>query len=213
MFRIPIEKGLPTDAALNVVETSIKKQQQLKACLEPIVHRVDASVLSADLKSMQQVVLHVRASKMQTKLYRRYRRLQAADPAKKNFFRTWKSLKKVYNHPGILTLRRENSSRAPAKNDDEEDDVDDNDNWWSSVEKNPDALKVVEHGSKMILLLHILAYADRLGDKVLVFSFSLGTLDFIESILCSENWASLEPSLQEKFGSFGGYVKDRDYVR
>ncbi|KAF7133119.1 hypothetical protein RHSIM_Rhsim09G0133300 [Rhododendron simsii] len=54
--------------------------------------------------------------------------------------------------------------------------------WWSDLlqEKNH---KEVEHGGKMVLLLDILTMSSNVGDKTLVFSQSLSTLDMIEHFL------------------------------
>ncbi|KAI8539501.1 hypothetical protein RHMOL_Rhmol09G0188200 [Rhododendron molle] len=54
--------------------------------------------------------------------------------------------------------------------------------WWSDLlqEKNH---KELEHGGKMVLLLDILAMSSNVGDKALVFSQSLSTLDMIEHFL------------------------------
>ena len=55
--------------------------------------------------------------------------------------------------------------------------------WWHQFLENEEDLEKVELGSKMILLLDILRECELMGDKVLVFSQSLLSLDLIEDFL------------------------------
>ncbi len=55
--------------------------------------------------------------------------------------------------------------------------------WWHQFLENEDDLDKVELGSKMILLLDILRECELMGDKVLVFSQSLLSLDLIQDFL------------------------------
>ena len=56
--------------------------------------------------------------------------------------------------------------------------------WWDKVLEGEDYdLADIEHGSKMILLMDILKECEMIGDKVLVFSQSLLSLDLIEQFL------------------------------
>lgn len=74
-----------------------------------------------------------------------------------------------------------------------------------------ESLKDVQNGYKMVVLLHVLEYAKAIGDKVLVFSTCLRTLDYIESVLQRPNWKSLVPSLEDEL--IGAYEKNEDYLR
>ncbi len=55
--------------------------------------------------------------------------------------------------------------------------------WWHRFLENEEDLDKVEMGSKMVLLLDILKECEMMGDKVLVFSQSLLSLDLIEDFL------------------------------
>jgi transcriptional regulator ATRX len=55
--------------------------------------------------------------------------------------------------------------------------------WWHQFLAEDDNLEDLELGSKMILLMDILKECEMLGDKVLVFSQSLLSLDLIEEFL------------------------------
>lgn len=92
-----------------------------------------------------------------------------------------------------------------------------NTEWWrKTVERmgGAEKMKEVEHGYKVVLLLHILMEAQAVGDKVVVFSQCLRTLDFIEYVLGLENWAKHVPSLaSSSASSIGGWKKGLDYLR
>jgi len=56
------------------------------------------------------------------------------------------------------------------------------DKWWEDII--PDkAYEKADYSGKMVLLLDLLAMSSERGDKALVFSQSLSTLDLIESFL------------------------------
>jgi SNF2 family DNA or RNA helicase len=76
-------------------------------------------------------------------------------------------------------------------------------------------LKVIENGYKVVLFLHILVKAQELGDKVLLFSQCLRTLDFIEEVLNLEDWGKHAPSLASSFpyAKFRAWRKNVDYLR
>ena len=58
--------------------------------------------------------------------------------------------------------------------------------WWSQFVNEDDLVKI-EHSGKLVLLLDILRQCELIGDKVLVFSQSLVSLDLIEEFLAAEN--------------------------
>ena len=53
----------------------------------------------------------------------------------------------------------------------------------SSASSDNELLQNIELGSKIVLLMRILKESERVGDKVLVFSQSLLSLDLIETFL------------------------------
>jgi len=55
--------------------------------------------------------------------------------------------------------------------------------WWNQFLKEDQDLEDVAHGSKMVLLMDILKECAMIGDKVLVFSQSILSLDLIEEFL------------------------------
>ena len=58
--------------------------------------------------------------------------------------------------------------------------------WWSQFVTEEDHTKI-EHSGKLVLLMDILRQCELIGDKILVFSQSLVSLDLIEEFLAAED--------------------------
>lgn len=127
----------------------------------------------------------------------------------------------IHNHPACLKMSNGKSPRSSPTDELDDDDVVvaslDDDKWWMNVLKQSeiDSLDAVENSSKMVALLHILAYSDKIGDKVLVFSQSLKTLDYVEHVLQLDNWKEHVTSLAAHFPEqkLGGWKAGTDFVR
>lgn len=63
-----------------------------------------------------------------------------------------------------------------------------------------------------MVTLQILAHSDTIGDKVVVFSQCLKTLDFIEEVLQSSDWGGFTAYLP-KNQKFGGWKRNIEYSR
>ena len=79
-------------------------------------------------------------------------------------------------------------------------------------ENDKSKMRSVRHGNKIFLLLQILANADAVGDKVVVFSQCLRTLDFIEKVLGTADWARFCKGHESKPG-LGSWRKGFEYLR
>lgn len=310
-YSIPIMAGLASDASVFAVQTSNEASKKLHNLLAPYVQRKDATTLRKDLPPMQQVILHVRQSKTQSRLYSAFASYKKRAGIT-NFFRSFQMVRPLHNHPGTLLLAGNSDESeekdgkegytgdspnetgkpaAPVDDDLEinevstdagtEDDVeivepasasaashirgaDDisplpvdvsglpengadtekecepvskgssavglppsgrkdrakKEQWWRKTAERHggiEKLNEVEQGYKVILLLHILREAQVIGDKVLVFSQCLRTLDFLEYVLGLENWVEHVPSLSSsslQTGEKGGvWKKGVDYLR
>ena len=96
----PIALGMASNCSLEAHFISLTKSKDLNDILDPYVHRVDSSELRKELPPMQQVVVHVRQTSLQSKLYRAYKRsLKTGSNHRKNFFVQFASLRPVHNHP------------------------------------------------------------------------------------------------------------------
>ncbi|KAG7348165.1 SNF2-related protein [Nitzschia inconspicua] len=91
------------------------------------------------------------------------------------------------------------------------------DDHWSSVFVNNmgSDLKSITNGNKCVLLLHILVHAQQLGEKTLVFSQCLRTLDYLSDMLAEKEWPKLVPCLQKSFPGrkMGGWRQGVDFLR
>jgi len=90
--------------------------------------------------------------------------------------------------------------------------------WWHQFLGENDDLEDLELGSKMILLMDILKECEMIGDKVLVFSQSLLSLDLIEEFLrkLDEMNASAKPDDEDPnhmVPYLGSWKHGRDYFR
>jgi len=85
--------------------------------------------------------------------------------------------------------------------------------WWSQFVGEDDLMKI-EHSGKLTLLMDILRQCELIGDKILVFSQSLVSLDLIEEFLAAENERLEENrSILGKDVPFGSWQLNADYFR
>ncbi|XP_034034607.1 transcriptional regulator ATRX-like [Thalassophryne amazonica] len=79
--------------------------------------------------------------------------------------------------------------------------------WYNHLMSDEDTI-ILEHSGKMVLLFEILKIAEELGDKVLVFSQSLISLNLIEDFLSAAHNAR-----SSQAGKDGSWIKNIDYYR
>lgn len=101
-----IMTGLASDASAFAIRTSNEASKRLHTVLSPYVQRKDANVLRKDLPKMQQVILHVRQTKLQVHLYRAFKRYRKSIGLT-NFFQSYQMIRPLHNHPGTLLMTGE----------------------------------------------------------------------------------------------------------
>ncbi|XP_051645849.1 transcriptional regulator ATRX isoform X2 [Manacus candei] len=84
--------------------------------------------------------------------------------------------------------------------------------WYKDFVTDADA-EVLEHSGKMVLLFEILRMAEELGDKVLVFSQSLISLDLIEDFLELANREKTDRDKPPIYKGEGKWFRNIDYYR
>ncbi|XP_010221037.1 PREDICTED: transcriptional regulator ATRX isoform X1 [Tinamus guttatus] len=84
--------------------------------------------------------------------------------------------------------------------------------WYKDFVTDADA-EVLEHSGKMVLLFEILRMAEELGDKVLVFSQSLISLDLIEDFLELANRDKTDKEKTCVYKGEGKWFRNIDYYR
>ncbi|XP_073293356.1 protein CHROMATIN REMODELING 20 isoform X2 [Primulina huaijiensis] len=215
-FQNPIENGQHTNSTALDVKIMNQRSHILYEELKGFVQRMDMSVVKNDLPPKTVFVITVKLSPLQRKLYKRFldvhgfskEKVSKEKLIKRSFFAGYQALAQIWNHPGILQLRKENKDSSKYEDvesgladDSSSDDVDYNiisgeklsnshrknenrflyEDWWRDLlhENNYE----VDYSGKMVLLLDILKMCSGIGDKALVFSQSLLTLDLIEFYL------------------------------
>ncbi|KAH9706877.1 protein CHROMATIN REMODELING 20 [Citrus sinensis] len=127
---------------------------------------------------------------------------------RKSFFAGYQALAQIWNHPGILQLTKDKGypSREDAEDSSSDENMDYNvvigekprnmndflqgknddgffqKDWWNDL-LHDHTYKELDYSGKMVLLLDILTMCSNMGDKSLVFSQSIPTLDLIEFYL------------------------------
>ncbi len=193
-----------------------------------VAQRVESTILREELGRMQEAVIIIRPTKVQLKLYNALNRFFKRENIT-NFLEQYAKTFLVSNHPGILiealptksafTKAKESQNHQPKDGDmisDEEQVVQQTSTlWWDKVYKENPKMADICHGNKMVLLIQILAQAESIGDKVVVFSQSLDTLNFIEKALQKPDWSMMVPKITDIDGKkgWGNWEKNRDYLR
>ncbi|KAL7464196.1 hypothetical protein ACHAXS_004533 [Conticribra weissflogii] len=277
-YERPIMAGMAADCTPSEALLQEQLSNELHAILSPFVHRCGTEVLVKDLLPFQEVVIHVRQSKMQVKLYREFQKFKKEWNVP--FFKQYHSLRPVNNHPACLLFRGDNGDASMKTNNlshpeippdykpqvapenyawicdicgvarfktldeavDHEnkceglpksvnDHVDDSarkveetstatptEAWYESfaqkAQQSDVDVKSIANGGKIVLLLQLLAHCDVIGDKVVVFSQCLRTLNYIEEVLQSPDWGGFVPFLNDgKVEKIGGWRKNFEYLR
>jgi SNF2 family DNA or RNA helicase len=254
-----IMAGLSSDSTPQQVADQVRTSKLLFNTMSPYMQRRGICFLKRDLPPSQTVVLYIRQSKLQSRLYRSFetyfKSLQSHE--KLSFISHYQMLRPLHNHPYCLLQQSMSKScerkgnlnsfhsvttiEAPklgnespiakvhankslqgiqTSHDDPNFITYDKPHgrkhyqWMESVISKMDksSISSVKHGHKIFLLLQILAISESLGDKVLVFTQCLKTLDLIETVLTSSNWARYCCG-QEKNKSLSNWKKGTDYVR
>lgn len=214
-FSKPIRLGMAKNASPKEKYDSLAMSNEFYSKVEPFVHRVDETTLRKDLGPMQHVILHVRQTRMQAKIYQAQKRQQnSLGPfdLKKNFLSLYASLRPINFHPGSLLFHSETSKKQTVSSDDDANVEE----WWRGTveQEGTENVKGVLHGNKVVLLYHLLAYADMIGDKVVIFANSLDTLNYVEYAL-QLDWAEQVPNLLSSFPGkkLGEWRKGEQYFR
>ncbi|KAI6692762.1 hypothetical protein NL676_020472 [Syzygium grande] len=242
-FQNPIVNGQHTNSTSEDVKIMNQRSHILYEQLKGFVQRMDMNVVKKDLPPKTVFVIAVKLSPLQRKLYRRFLdvhgfttgKLYDEKMPKRSFFAGYQALAQIWNHPGILQLKKEDREHVRHEETMENfgDDSSSDENieynivngvkassgddllrgkiqngflskdWWNDLLREND-FKELGYSGKMVLLLDILIMSSDVGDKALVFSQSIPTLDLIEFYL------SKLPR-QDKRGKF--WKKGKDWYR
>ncbi|KAL8819051.1 MAG: hypothetical protein Q9223_002429 [Gallowayella weberi] len=212
-YEEPIAQGLYCDSSRAEWRRGLKKLELFKREVAPKIHRADASVLQNRLKGKSEFVIKVAPTELQKQLYQVFvdsmtEDCRDNDVAHQAKLLAWIAiLRLICNHPKCFydklmsrSSKEEAHDRsAEAKAATEEQDL---------VELSPAEVGISENAirrqlepfnglsvpsiaevnlaNKMKILLHILKLSQDTGDRVLVFTHSLPTLDYIADLLVQE---------------------------
>ncbi|XP_021684987.2 protein CHROMATIN REMODELING 20 isoform X2 [Hevea brasiliensis] len=220
-FQNPIENGQHTNTTTNDVKIMNQRSHILYEQLKGFVQRMDMTVVKKDLPPKTVFVIAVKLSPLQRKLYKRFLVVHgftndkiSNEKIRKSFFAGYQALAQIWNHPGILQLRKdrdyvsheETVENFIADESSSDENIDYNNivgekprsandfmhgksnggffqkDWWNDL-LHENNFKELDYSGKMVLLMDILSMCSHVGDKALVFSQSIPTLDLIEFYL------------------------------
>ncbi|KAK4137375.1 hypothetical protein BT67DRAFT_414610 [Trichocladium antarcticum] len=197
-FGNPIKEGLYADSEPHQKSKARKRLQVLKKTVDPKVHRKDIQVLLNELPQKKEFIITLPLTKLQMQLYETYIDW-IANPGIRELVtgqaRVWSLVAKlglVLAHPIIFKTVAEAQTGKPVGNLKSAKAVKSGDG--DEVELPQDvliklltsvAVREIEDyalSNKIIVLLRILDECRKVGDKVLVFSQSIPTLNYLENI-------------------------------
>ncbi|KAK4199039.1 hypothetical protein QBC40DRAFT_177354 [Triangularia verruculosa] len=188
-FGNPIKEGLYADSNLAAKRQARKLLHILKETVNPKVHRRDVQVLRHELPTKKEFIVVMPLTQLQQELYDTYidcihdERVGAL--LQKSSAQVWSLVAKlglVLAHPKVFRTVAE--SRKNGKPSGEEDDVDLPEDILCQL-LTPASVRDIDdnaHSNKIIALLFLLERFRELGDKALIFTQSIPTMDFVESI-------------------------------
>ncbi|KAM0459478.1 hypothetical protein ACHAPV_005666 [Trichoderma viride] len=203
IYAEPIEKGLDRESNWSEKRKALKMLEVLKMTVAPKVQRATVQVVKHELPPKYEFVLFVKPNPLQEKLYGIYLNEMVAASSKMSVVKFVGQLGVICNHPRCfrqLMLNEKAASKTPkatqqsvrGPGDEGTDDESESHgrptrfppNMISTVLKETNGKDIAnpELSQKVALLLVVLDQARAMGDKVLVFSESLLTLDYLEEL-------------------------------
>jgi len=197
-FMRPITEGMTTDAGAKKDDIYRNKSIELHELLAPFVHRRGVDLLKEHLPPMQQAVIHVRQTKFQSSLYSILKKVSKENG--KGLLETMHKNRIIGAHPSFVLG---------------EGDSDEKKDFSKIATRYSKSTTEISHSGKCELLVEIIAHSVVLGDKIVVFSQCLKSLNFIEELLQRSNWENKLPALKnlKKKYSWGPWKKGIDYLR
>ncbi|KAK7988912.1 hypothetical protein PG989_009227 [Apiospora arundinis] len=214
----PIEEGLSVDSSRAQKRKALTKLRALKETVAPKVHRRTIAVLHHDVPPKMEFVISVPLTDLQRTLYETYIRFnQTDDKGSMRLLASATTLTVLCNHPDAFrALLKEQKDHGSAK-----DGPDDTERINLPPVLVSELLQMMSAGnlnreasfsSKMLLLDRILDESKNKGDKVLIFSQSMKTLDYLEKMLRSKRRHYLRLDGKTQASKRPGMVRDFNAV-
>ncbi|EHK41190.1 hypothetical protein TRIATDRAFT_321436 [Trichoderma atroviride IMI 206040] len=203
IYAEPIERGLDRESSWSEKRKALKMLEVLKMTVAPKVQRATVQVVKHELPPKYEFVLFVKPNPLQEKLYGIYLNEMVAASSKTSVVKFVAQLGVICNHPRCfrqLMLNEKAASKTPkaaqqsVRGPGDEGTDDESESHGRSTKFPPNMISTVlketngkdianpELSQKVALLLVVLDQARAMGDKVLVFSESILTLDYLEEL-------------------------------
>ncbi|CAH2089342.1 unnamed protein product [Euphydryas editha] len=203
-FENPIMNGQHRDSREEDIKLMKARTHILHKVLEGCLQRQEASVLYPYLPKKHEYTVFISLTQCQRELYNHYL-LNCTKETKQSILKDFHVLQKIWTHPQVLhnflTRARVDEKDAKIKVEKLEDDLAREDlgasedvkpgtadTWWLPHVAD-DALHDLRASNKFLIIFLLLDECVALGDKVLIFSTSLFTMDALEFFLRARGWA------------------------
>lgn len=166
LFHTPIEKGHCTNASAETVKLMHERSFVMQTLLSNIVQRRSHVVLKDLLPPIMDYIILLKMTTLQRNLYRSFVNDSLRDKENISPINGFAVCQKIFNHPDILHAHMKNVEI----------------NWSVDLMKGYET-NLIDNSPKLHIFLNLLQEILLLGDRVLVFSHSLATLDLLETFL------------------------------
>ncbi|KAJ6638887.1 Protein CHROMATIN REMODELING 20 [Pseudolycoriella hygida] len=225
-FAEPIKSGQHADSSESEIKYMKQRSYALHKKLSKIVQRREISLLKDFLPEKFEFVLFIPLTQIQYDLYKYFLDNRGGMIEYKRLFGDYTCLRKIWTHLKVLDNAHQKSvakKRRRMKNDDDDsndDDADeedassgglqmvDNDWWCKAIDKKQ--LELASSSHKIIILFEILNECKRVGDKCVIFSSFVESLNVVEFFMQQIDQRNGSAGL-EKF--VGPWRKNEDYFR
>ena len=215
IYSIPVERGLYHDSTAYDKRRAQKVLKALEQMVTPKVHRCTIAVLKDDLPSKQEFILFVPPTEPQKQLYQLYIKgvTRGGSDKQADTFAAINHLGLICSHPKCFQAKVKKIQNGVSSSDDEEKMTD------KSFPKTiiPEFMKTLQSfrdisspafSWKTELLTTILNEAREVNDKVLIFSQSLDTLDYLENMCNMQRRAVIRLDGKTRVGARQQQVKN-----
>eukprot|EP01080_Neovahlkampfia_damariscottae_P003207 gene3207-5523_t len=217
LFEKPIANGHAFQAPENVKQTAKRRIWILRDRVTPFILRRDSSILKQIVPQKHEIVIQVQITKFQKLLYECLVESikESDDFTVKNVLWMYNCVTLICNHPQIFikyaTFYIDKFNKSDGQNEvtDTEDTVIQKpiieviEKLIKTVIVGDDNVATIENSSKLTLAVFIIFQSKRKNEKIVLFSKSIATLNFIESIITNHN-SDRKASEKIKFMRFDG---------
>ncbi|CAH2264129.1 jg10299 [Pararge aegeria aegeria] len=223
-FENPIMNGQHRDSIEEDIKLMKARTHILHKVLEGCLQRQEASVLYPYLPKKHEYTVFVSLTKSQRELYTHYLTNYAKE-TKQSVLKDFHVLQKIWTHPQVLhnffMKSRDEEKQQKIKVEKEDDLVAEDlgasedtkpstmETWWLPYVAESEVLDALHSSNKFLVIFRLLDECIALGDKVLIFSTSLYTMDALEYFLRRINNWSLGREYYRLDGSVPAEVRQK----